>query len=102
MWQDKINSLFLLSGATLGLINVRRVYLDKQVKGVSVWPTVVFTLWGVWDLYYFPTLGQWVSMGGSVCAVLVNSTWLGMVYYYKNYGGPNETVQDDEGRGTAI
>lgn len=80
---DQINSLFLSSGAILGLLNVRRVLEDKKIEGVSLWPTVLFTSWGVWDLYYFPHLEQWFSLVGSVLAVIVNISWLSLALYYR-------------------
>ena len=54
--QDFVNATFELGGGFLLLWNCLRLYRDKEVKGVSVGVTAFFTLWGYWNLYYYPHL----------------------------------------------
>lgn len=84
MWQDAVNSSFLLLGGLLNWLNVRRVWKDKKVTGTSPWPWVCFTSWGIWDCYYFPHLNQWFSLVGTLMAVLPNTIWLTMWWYYRH------------------
>jgi hypothetical protein len=58
---DAVNAGFELVAALLTWRNVLQLYRDKQVKGVY-WPAwAMFAAWGLWNLYYYPHLGQWLS-----------------------------------------
>lgn len=80
---DFINGAFELFGAALLLLNVREIIRTKRVAGVHWLPTVFFTIWGFWNLYYYPLLGQWLSFVGGVAIVLVNCIWLALVVIYR-------------------
>jgi hypothetical protein len=41
------------------------------VRGTSLLTVLFFTLWGGWNLYYYPSLGQTLS---GACALLVTVT----------------------------
>jgi len=82
MWQDKVNSSLLGLSAILLAMNVRQLYQDKTVRGVSLWPVVLYDVWGIWDLYYFPSLNQWFSMCASFIACCINTVWLALAIYY--------------------
>jgi hypothetical protein len=64
--------------------NVLRLYLDKMLRGVSIGPTAFFAGWGLWNLWYYPSLGQWWSFSGGCALVLVNLVWFGQMIYYRN------------------
>ena len=51
---DSVNGAFELCGGFFILLSVRQLYLDKQVKGVSLSHVGFFTLWGAWNLVYYP------------------------------------------------
>ena len=85
MSPDLINGLYEFFGAVFLSMNVRRLWLDKKVSGVSLPPTFFFTSWGLWNLYFYPSLGQWYSFTGGLAIVVMNSIWLTLaVYYGKN------------------
>ena len=86
---DLVNGLFEMLGGFMLLTNVVRIYKDKMLKGYNPLSTVFFTSWGVWNLFYYPHLGQWMSFVGGVFIVSVNSIWLGQIIYYhrRNNGG---------------
>jgi len=79
---DIINGLFEFSGSLFLLTNVRRMSIDKKLKGVHWLPTAFFTSWGLWNLFYYPHLNQWCSFVGGLCIVMVNSIWLCQIIYY--------------------
>ena len=83
---DHINGLFELVGGIFIWLNVRRIYIDKTLKGVSALPTIFFTSWGFWNLYYYPHLEQWFSFLGGVFIVIANCVWLYFVAYYWRKG----------------
>jgi hypothetical protein len=78
---DMINGAFELAGALLICMSIRRLHLDGQVKGVSVIPITFFALWGLWNLFFYPHLGQWWSFWGGVAMVVTNTIWLLQMVY---------------------
>jgi hypothetical protein len=94
MHNDLINGCFELFGGLLFIINIVKLIKDKKINGVSWVPTMFFTLWGAWNLHYYPSLGQMYSFWGGVIIFIVNFIWLILVFYYKfkeknNYGKKN-------------
>lgn len=80
---DVINGAFeLLGGLTTGL-NIRALMRDKQVRGVDWRLTFFYTAWGLWNLFYYPHLGQWASFAGGVVIVAGNLVWLALVIHYR-------------------
>lgn len=80
---DVINGGFEFISGLFCLINVFRLLKDKIVMGVSAIPTGFFSLWGIWNLYYYPTLNQWFSFIGGIFLVSINVWWLYLVFYYE-------------------
>lgn len=84
---DKINGSFECIGAISAWMNVRELYKDKIVKGVY-WPnTFFFAIWGIWNLYYYPALGQWTSFWGGLFLVSGSLTWVIMALLWRNKNG---------------
>lgn len=80
---DLINGLFEFFGGALNWLNVRQLLRDKKLRGVSKIPTALFTLWGFWNLYYYPMLGQWVSLLGGLIIVSANFFWVVLAWKYR-------------------
>lgn len=79
---DTINAAFELFGSVFTLGHCAAIWRDKVVKGVSIPAVVFFTLWGGWNLYYYPHLGQWLSFAGGVALVIANSLYVGLLLWY--------------------
>lgn len=82
MSPDHINGLFECLGGVLVWRNVHLLHRDKEVKGVSLLPTLFFFLWGLWNLIFYPALGQWWSFWGGVVLVAANCVWWCQMLYY--------------------
>lgn len=80
--QDAVNGLFELAAGVAVWRHCLVLHRQKQVRGVSVLATGLFTSWGVWNLYYYPWLGQWLSFFGGFSIVSGNAVWIGMMMYY--------------------
>ena len=79
---DLINGFFELLGSIFILLNIITLHKDKSVKGVS-WVSVgFFTCWGIWNLYYYPSLGQTISFIGGIGIAITNIIWLTQLIYY--------------------
>lgn len=82
MSPDAINGLYELLGGFFLWRNVRQLHREKQVKGVSAVSTAFFASWGVWNLYFYPHLGQWFSFLGGLNIVVANLVWVGQMIRY--------------------
>lgn len=80
---DIVNGAFEFFGGLMNWFNVRVLLRDKQVRGVSLVPTTVFTAWGVWNLYYYPSLDQWASFTGGLIIVGANAFWVVLAIRYR-------------------
>jgi hypothetical protein len=79
---DVVNGSFELLGGFMLWQNVRAIRRDKAVRGVRILPTAFFTLWGIWNLYFYPSLGQWASFVGGLNIVVANLIWVGLMVRY--------------------
>ena len=80
---DSINALFEILASLFLLINIFRIYKDKRLSGVSIIPTVFYSLWGFWNPYYYPSLCQWWSFVAGISVVITNVAWVVMAVYYR-------------------
>ena len=79
---DLVNGIFELAGAYFVWANVFKLKKDKEIKGVY-WPvTAFFAAWGVWNLYYYPALGQCYSFYAGIGLAIGNVVWVIMAVYY--------------------
>lgn len=83
MSPDSINGLFELLGAGAIWLSVRKLREDKKVRGFHWGQLGFFTSWGIWNLYYYPHLDQWLSFVGGLAVVGVNITYLAHIYMYR-------------------
>lgn len=84
---DLINGGFELIAAFAQAVNVRQLLRDRQVRGVDWRVTAFFTSWGLWNLFYYPHLDQWLSFVGGLALVLVNAVWVAMALRYERTVG---------------
>ena len=79
MTPDLVNGLFEFGGGLLLWLNVRRLWRDRKIAGVSLWPVVFWTSWGGWNLFFYPAVGCWWSFAGGIFVVTANAAWLAML-----------------------
>jgi hypothetical protein len=80
---DTINALFEAGGAAAIWKSVFVLRHDRQVKGVY-WPASIFySLWGLWNLVYYPSLSQWWSAGAGAVLVTGNIAWVVLAIRYR-------------------
>lgn len=80
---DTINGVFEGVMALMLSRSVLLLYRHKTVKGVSFWAVAWPTLWGYWNLYYYPHLGQFWSFSAGIGVVVVNTTWIVLALRYR-------------------
>jgi hypothetical protein len=81
---DTVNGLFELLGGIVLWQNVRRIRQDRKLAGVDWRVTGFFTGWGFWNLWYYPSLDQWLSFAGGLNIVAANFVWLAFATKYRN------------------
>ncbi len=79
---DVVNGLFEALGAVCIWMNVFQLMKDKEVKGICWQVTAFFTLWGFWNLWYYPSLGQWWSTAGGAALAFGNLFWIVLAFKY--------------------
>jgi hypothetical protein len=82
-YADICNGAFEALGGLLILNHCRAVLRDKAVAGVSILSTVIFAMWGFWNLYYYPSLDQWASFAGGIVIVAANLVWISLMLKYR-------------------
>jgi hypothetical protein len=90
-WQDVVNGCYELFGAPFICLSIRKLAKEKKVHGVSWVHAFFFATWGFWNLYYYPSLGQWCSFIGGCAIVIANTIWLGQLIYYSRKGEKDAT-----------
>jgi hypothetical protein len=80
---DQINSLFPLLSVLFILNNVRVLFKEKDVRGVSIISVAFFSIWALWNVLYYHLIGQDASFYASMLVVIANSVWLGLMIFYK-------------------
>lgn len=83
MSPDLLNALFEATGAAFMVPNVRRLLRDQSIRGVY-WPAqIFFTSWGVWNLYFYPAVGQPLSFAAGAVLALANGIWVILAIKYR-------------------
>lgn len=80
---DAVNGGFEAFAAVMVLNHCRVLKVEKLVRGVSIVSVVFFMLWGMWNLYYYPSLAQPLSFYGGMLVVLSNIFYVGMLLGYR-------------------
>lgn len=76
MWPDLINASVELGGAYFTWRNYLELRRARELRGVY-WPTMAFfTAWGIWNLVYYPALGQWYSFAAGIVLAAGNLAWV--------------------------
>lgn len=80
---DAVTAAFELGGSIPIWQNVIRIRRDKCFRGVSIPYALFFSTWGLWNLYYYPYLNQWLAFAGGILIVSANITWAGLMWKYR-------------------
>jgi hypothetical protein len=81
-WQDGVNGAYESLGGFFVFLHILTLLRDKAVRGVNIPAAAFFASWGLWNLYYYPSLGQWCSFAGGLGLVTANTTWIILMLYY--------------------
>ena len=82
---DLVNGAFETCGFFFILPSIIRLVQDKEVKGVSLIHAGFFWIWGLWNLYYYPSLNQQFSFYGGILLFTANTIWIVLLVYYDRW-----------------
>lgn len=82
MSADVVNGIFEFVGSGFTWANVWKVKTDRGYAGIYLPGVIFFMSWGVWNLFYYPSLGQWWSFHGGLSLVLANVMWIVMMWRF--------------------
>jgi len=83
MTPDMINGCFQFFGGVLLFRNSYLLLKHKKIRGVSMLPAIFFSVWGFWNLFYYPYLGQMISFYAGITVVTANTLWISLALYYR-------------------
>ena len=83
MTADIINASFEAMAGLMVANHCRVLLRDRTIRGVSLLAVAFFTIWGAWNLYYYPALGQTLSGACAVIVTAANATYLALALKFK-------------------
>lgn len=75
-WQDIVNAVYEIGGTAATVVNIRTLLRDRIIRGMHWAATTFFFSWGVWNLYYYSHLDQFVSMLAASTLAVSNCVYL--------------------------
>lgn len=83
MTGDLVNATLELLGGLIILANVRAALLDQKIRGSHWLPSAFFSGWAVWNIYYYPSLGQYASAVAAVAPLSAHAWWLLLYWRFR-------------------
>jgi hypothetical protein len=80
---DIANSMLELVSVFVMCLNVRRLIIDKQLKGISIWSSFYGYAWALWYNYFCFASGQLYSATAGCVFSAVQTVWVIILLYYK-------------------
>jgi len=77
---DLVNAAFELGGTLLMVPTLMRSWRLREVRGVHLSTPLFFWGWGLWNILYYPALGQSWSFAAGCLLALTNTLWIGTVW----------------------
>ena len=82
---DIINASFEAGAGLAVLHHCFKLYEHKQARGLSIPAVLFFTVWGLWNLFYYHHLGQFWSFAGGIVVTITNLAYLAMLFVYARH-----------------
>lgn len=79
---DLINSGLVSLAVAAAYGDVLQLKADRVAKGMKLSTGLLLTVWPLWDLFYYHSLAQWLSMTACVLLAGLRATWLFLAVKY--------------------
>jgi len=97
---DFINGMFELLGGVAIWISVVKLYEEKMVRGIHWAHVAFFTLWGAWNLYFYPYYGAMFSFWAGLFLFTSNTIYVILLIFYtlkEKYENRTEDSEESAG-----
>jgi hypothetical protein len=82
---DIINACFKLCASLFLWVSVYTLYKSKGYAGIHFSQYLFFTVAAVWNLIYYPSLGQMWSFFACISVLAANASWIYLALRYGHY-----------------
>lgn len=72
---DLINSQFVVLAILAAYTDLIQMTRDGRLSGVRLTTAALLTVWPMWDLYYYASLGQTLSMVACLALAGLRTAW---------------------------
>jgi len=80
---DVINSGFVFVAGFFYILNLYKLYVDKDVKGISKLSILFFSIWNIWTLFFFIQVSEfWWTIAAYVMVTLLNLVYIFLMFKY--------------------
>lgn len=79
---DAVNAIFECFGTLFILISARKCYINKSADGISWTMTAFFFVWGIWNIAFYPAIGQMFSFYAAIVMAIANFIYTSILIYY--------------------
>ncbi len=84
MTPDLANAAFELVGAGFLTVDCIKLARDRKLRGMY-WPGRVFwASWGLWNVIYYPAIGQMFSFYAGLLVLAANAVWCVLAWKYRH------------------
>ena len=80
---DLINGGFEALASLFILNHARVLWKTREPHGVSLLSTVFFTVWGAWNVWFYPHLGQIFSFYAGITVMIANLFWIASIVHLR-------------------
>jgi len=98
---DQMNAAFELGGAFLRTLDCVKLFQAKRFMGGHLGTALYFLLWGVFNVFFYPSLHQEWSFWAAIALMTINGVWFVMAVHY-NYFAAGRRVYDPRAFGAGI
>jgi hypothetical protein len=81
---DQANACLEMGGAFLRTLDCIKLFQDKRFSGGHLGTALYFLGWGVFNVFFYPSLNQVWSFWAAIALMAMNGLWFVMAVHY-NY-----------------
>lgn len=91
---DAANATLEVLWTVVLCLSIRRIALDKVVKGISPWHIALTAFTACWFVLYYAHLQQWWSVLSAAVYCVAVSTWVATILWYARRKEPRDVEEE--------
>ena len=93
---------FLSVMAGMNAWNIRLLWRDKRVVGISPLTVLFRSSANVWQAWFFFQMGEWAAFSAAVPATALNLAWVVLALYYQRWPAGRHDLRDSVCQGRNV